>query len=91
MIEAPIPRCRGCGAPVGRRDRCLSCGARWPRLNEKEIKAHNRLCVLLFALLVAIAVTIGWISLWVTENPNPGSEVLGILMGSERPIPGGEV
>ena len=71
MMNAHIPRCRGCGTPVGRRDRCFNCGARWPRLNEEEIRAHNRLCVLLFALLVAIAVTVGWLSLRFTSQPDP--------------------
>ena len=72
MIEAHTPRCRGCGTPVGRRDRCFNCGARWPQLNGEEIRAHNRLCVLLFALFVAIAVTVGWLSLRVASHP--GSE-----------------
>ena len=71
MMNPHIPRCRGCGTQVGRRDRCLNCGARWPRLNEEEIKAHNRLCLLLFALLVAIAVTVGWLSLRVASHPEP--------------------
>lgn len=71
MIKAHIPRCRGCGTPVGRRDRCFSCGTRWPLLNEEELRGHNRLCVLLFALLVAILVTMGWLSLRVASQPDP--------------------
>ena len=87
MIKAHIPRCRGCGTPVGRRDRCFNCGARWPQLNEEEIRAHNRLCVLLFALLVAIVVTIGWVSLRVSGNPSPESEASWIMMGPETWAP----
>ncbi len=87
MIEAHISRCRGCGTPVGRRDRCFNCGARWPQLNREETRAHNRLCVLIFALLVAIVVTIGRVSLRVSGNPIPESEAARIMMGSETWAP----
>ena len=60
---------------------------RWPQLNQEEIRAHNRLCVLLFALIVAIVVTIGWVSLRVSGNPNPESEVSWIMMGPETWAP----
>ena len=60
MFTAQLSECRGCGAKIECRDRCLSCGARWPHLPRERIRVHNCAACLLFLLLVVATVAGTW-------------------------------
>ena len=59
-MKTRLAECRKCGAMVGRRDRCLDCGIRWPHLNRDRVRAHNCAACVMFALLLVVMVAATW-------------------------------
>jgi hypothetical protein len=60
MMKAVSLLCRECGANVERRDRCLTCGARWPHLTRDRVRVHNCAACVMFALLLVVTVAATW-------------------------------